>query len=104
MSTPATTSRSRGGGSVVGDPVTMNDHTGRPDHVEATATEYAPGKPRMIGSSRFVPNRGAIAALMRIPEMGRGLKMVADGAADAARSRAPVEHGDYRDGIEGRVA
>ena len=49
---------------------------------------------------KFVPNPLAAKLLGRTPEMQGFLKLKADAAVEVAKGLAPVESGDYKDGIE----
>lgn len=51
-------------------------------------------------ASRFVPNPGFLAEFSRSKQLLDVLKGKADEAADNARAVAPVQFGDYQDGIE----
>src|SRR4051812_7768685 len=52
---------------------------------------------------KFVPNPKARLEIQRSPAMAAFLKTHVEAAAEYARSIAPVESGDYRDGIEADV-
>jgi hypothetical protein len=49
---------------------------------------------------KFVPNPLASKLLANTPEMGGFLKLKADAAVEVAQGLAPVESGDYKDGIK----
>lgn len=44
-----------------------------------------------------------LAQVLKQPETQAALKLITDTMASDAKQHAPVEHGDYRDGIHGTV-
>jgi hypothetical protein len=49
---------------------------------------------------KYVPNPLATKLLGRTPEMAGFMKLKADAAVEVAQKLAPVESGDYKDGLE----
>jgi hypothetical protein len=49
---------------------------------------------------KFVPNPLGTKLLARTPEMQAFMKLKADAAVEVAKQLAPVESGDYKDGIQ----
>lgn len=54
----------------------------------------------MANGFKFIPNPTAPELLERTPAMRRMLEVKAERVAERARADAPVDTGDYRDGIK----